>query len=600
MWDKLKRKVLVIAAILMMICSIPKVVNAAPVVINVGTGAEFLQAINDINNGSETDYVINLTANIDIYTSAEEVVTIRRGNVTIIGNGHEITNILGIVVRSFLPPRPTLTLGKQDGSDILKINGSYTGTVVTKSLFEVHLGSVINMYSGVDIYNRAANDSSTVGVVFTVDNSTLNMYGGSIKNCSYLNASTSMHPMIYVFNKGTFNMSGGEISNNNISNNSFLEFRSAAILVTGNAVANLTGGVITKNIITVNDDTRDTRGGAINVENSTLNISNMQITENEILGGNHAYGGAIFASNSNVVIDNSVISNNKVSAINAAGGGIYNTYSSIEIKNSFLDLNSAINDSAYGGGIVYGGAIYTTTSNVLIDNSVITNNKATKVVVNDGKGGGIYATNSNLEIKNSLVAFNIASLESADIQFETEGATLILPNADAMNAKQSIPYTNAITGWYVDDFSNRWSTVNSTDPFTTLENDVISGQFKLVAGYENAVLMSYDPNGGQGSVYHQHIGANAKVKGNVAINITRSGYNFTGWNTEADGSGIDYTVGASLTAADEGIILYAQWDAKPVTPDTGDRFNPNIFMSLMILSGIGLVALTKKYKNKYN
>ncbi len=45
MWDKLKRKVLVIAAILLMICSIPKVVNAAPVVINVSTGAEFYKPL---------------------------------------------------------------------------------------------------------------------------------------------------------------------------------------------------------------------------------------------------------------------------------------------------------------------------------------------------------------------------------------------------------------------------------------------------------------------------------------------------------------------------------------------------------------------------
>jgi uncharacterized repeat protein (TIGR02543 family) len=198
------------------------------------------------------------------------------------------------------------------------------------------------------------------------------------------------------------------------------------------------------------------------------------------------------------------------------------------------------------------------------------------------------------------VAFNIASLESADIQFEGEGAYFYLPNADAMNAKQPVPYTNAITGWYEDVSTERWSPVNSTTPFTTLQNDLISGQFKLVAGYENAVLMSYNPNGGQGSVYYQHIDINAKVKDNVAVDITRSGYNFIGWNTEADGSGIDYAVGANLTVADEGVILYAQWKDKPVTPDTGDIFNPNVFMSLMILSGIGLVVLTKKYKNKEN
>lgn len=532
MWDKLKRKVLVIVAVLMMICSMPKVVNAAPVVIDVSTGTEFLQAIDNINNGSATDYVINLTKDIDVYT--ESVITIKRGNVTIIGNGHEIKNIFGFLVRSFLPPYPTLTLGKEDGSDILKINGIYEGTEVPTTLFEVCLGSVINMYSGVDIYNRVAKDNETVGVVFTVDNATFNMYGGSIKNCSYQNVSTSSHPMICVHNKATFNMSGGEISNNNISNDSFFVFKSAAILVYGKSVANLTGGVITKNKITVTDATSKTYGGAINVENSTLNISNMQITENEISGGDIAYGGAIYAFDSFIVIDNSVIARNKVTSAK-------------------------------------------------------------------GRGGGIYAINSNLNISNSLVAFNNSSHGAADIFFATEGASLYLPDAEEMNAKQGSSLINEITGWYVDEYSNRWSPNNTeVTEFTTLQNDFIDGELLLVAGYTNAILMSYNPNGGQGDVYNQHINAYAKVKDIADVNFTRSGYDFVGWNTEADGSGTDYAVGANLSSADEGVILYAQWKIKSVTPETGDIINPSIFISLMLMSAAGLVVTAKKYKKKEN
>jgi len=64
--------------------------------------------------------------------------------------------------------------------------------------------------------------------------------------------------------------------------------------------------------------------------------------------------------------------------------------------------------------------------------------------------------------------------------------------------------------------------------------------------------------------------------------------------------GASYEVGASLPPTDLGFTLYAQWKAKPLTPDTGDRFNQNVFMFLMILSGLGLVALTKKYKKKEN
>ena len=41
--------------------------------------------------------------------------------------------------------------------------------------------------------------------------------------------------------------------------------------------------------------------------------------------------------------------------------------------------------------------------------------------------------------------------------------------------------------------------------------------------------------------------------------FTRPGYTFTGWNTEADGSGTSYQPGASITIIDGTRTLYAQW-----------------------------------------
>ena len=47
--------------------------------------------------------------------------------------------------------------------------------------------------------------------------------------------------------------------------------------------------------------------------------------------------------------------------------------------------------------------------------------------------------------------------------------------------------------------------------------------------------------------------------------FTREGYNFTGWNTKADGTGTSYAVGAEVTLTSD-ITLYAQWEAPK---DTG-------------------------------
>lgn len=74
--------------------------------------------------------------------------------------------------------------------------------------------------------------------------------------------------------------------------------------------------------------------------------------------------------------------------------------------------------------------------------------------------------------------------------------------------------------------------------------------------------ISFDANGGSGSM-----GAEPMVSG-VSANLThmaftRAGYDFAGWNTAADGSGISYSDEQSVTDLGYPIVtLYAQWAAK--------------------------------------
>lgn len=542
METRFRRKMFVIVTILMMLCSLPKVVKAAPVVFNVSTGAQFLQAIDDINNGTETDYVISLKADIDVLTT--DFIYLTRGNTTILGNGYEITNIYGFMVYSYDPnvSIPTLTLGQQDGNNILKINGSYTGNVSPYNMFLVSNESIINMHKGVEIYNRNIPLVNYGGYIFYVGyEATFNMYGGSIKNCFVEKTETSYCAMIRV-EYGTLNMLGGQISNNTVQdspiddNNRMIY---SAVIVSQAGTININGGSITNNKLIFNGTESYGDGVVLHAMGSTINISNANISGNEMICNN---------------------------------------------------VNNIQNSS--------GGAIYAFASTLVIDNSVITNNK---VLHNRGYGGAIAVYLTDLTITNSLVAFNTAGGGAADISFYSEsGSKLYLPAADSMNAKQTIPYMNLITGWYTDYFTGRWSMTNETTEFTTLQNDALIGYYNLVAGYEKAKLITYNSNGGQGADYYQNLGADILALDNAVVGFTKANYEFTGWNTAADGSGTAYAAGESLPPTDLGFILYAQWKAKPVTPETGDIFNPNIFMSLMILSGIGLVVLTKRYKKQEN
>lgn len=48
---------------------------------------------------------------------------------------------------------------------------------------------------------------------------------------------------------------------------------------------------------------------------------------------------------------------------------------------------------------------------------------------------------------------------------------------------------------------------------------------------------------------------------------SRTGYNFLGWNTKADGSGTPFAAGTSVVmpASDNAVVFYAQWQARTVT-----------------------------------
>lgn len=78
------------------------------------------------------------------------------------------------------------------------------------------------------------------------------------------------------------------------------------------------------------------------------------------------------------------------------------------------------------------------------------------------------------------------------------------------------------------------------------------------------------------------VNAIVMVKGNIG-NLTRTGHTFTGWNTQADGSGVAYAPNTSLQMGAENITLYAQWKANetnegntPITPPAPGGSTPSV------------------------
>ena len=92
----------------------------------------------------------------------------------------------------------------------------------------------------------------------------------------------------------------------------------------------------------------------------------------------------------------------------------------------------------------------------------------------------------------------------------------------------------------------------------------------------NRCLIVYDRNGGTGSMHAQSL-AYGTAETLYPNEFDRSGYRWTSWNTEPDGSGISYSSEAKvqdLSTIDNSIItLYAQWKDGP-EDETGNTPSP--------------------------
>ena len=168
------------------------------------------------------------------------------------------------------------------------------------------------------------------------------------------------------------------------------------------------------------------------------------------------------------------------------------------------------------------------------------------------------------------------------------------------------------TGWNTQA-DGKGTAYKLGDNFTLTDEDIVLyAQWSKNAPAQ--VNVSYDANGGTGTMESiiGDVGSKIVIEQN---GFARSGYTFTGWNTQADGKGTAYKAGDSFTLTDKDTVLYAQWSknsgsagtgtngtAKPTdSPKTGDNSNLALWFVLLLVSGgaaIGTTVVSRK--KKYN
>ena len=122
---------------------------------------------------------------------------------------------------------------------------------------------------------------------------------------------------------------------------------------------------------------------------------------------------------------------------------------------------------------------------------------------------------------------------------------------DSLAYAKGISWYLTAANWHADypwDFENTWMIVEGVnDGYPILNYTAETLSFTI----------TYHPNGASGSeVVESKVGSESyTIRSNM---FTRSGYNFTGWNTQANGGGTSYSAGSSYSEL-ANLDLYAQW-----------------------------------------
>lgn len=109
--------------------------------------------------------------------------------------------------------------------------------------------------------------------------------------------------------------------------------------------------------------------------------------------------------------------------------------------------------------------------------------------------------------------------------------------------------------------------------------------------------ITFDANGGSGTVpsaISTYVGVANTIPSN---SLTRTGYTFSGWNTESDGSGTAYATGSTITPTGN-VTLYAQW--VKTTPTIRAKVNGSIVTGLFYIKANNAIHLVSEAYVKVN
>ncbi|HAQ40114.1 MAG TPA: hypothetical protein DCM73_04285, partial [Clostridiales bacterium] len=148
-----------------------------------------------------------------------------------------------------------------------------------------------------------------------------------------------------------------------------------------------------------------------------------------------------------------------------------------------------------------------------------------------------------------------------EMDYSHDGST-ILPYDTYSIATDELTGRAKLDGY---EYSSESSSHGGNQDPTNVEINAVKQNHIVYFGYKvGNYTVTYDGNGNTSGIVptdSNEYAYNSEVTVKGQESLAKTGYHFTGWNTEADGTGTSYQLDAKFGMPTNDVILYAQWSA---------------------------------------
>ncbi|MEN9962081.1 MAG: hypothetical protein RIS66_494 [Actinomycetota bacterium] len=194
--------------------------------------------------------------------------------------------------------------------------------------------------------------------------------------------------------------------------------------------------------------------------------------------------------------------------------------------------------------------------------------------------GSAYTAGSSLTMPGSdLTLYAQWSIASSAVNYDANGGSGA-PSGSSSSIGQTVTVSSTIPTRTGYSFTG-WNTVanGSGTPYSAADTFTMGAtSITLYAQWSTAAYsLSYNANAGTAAPGAQNYNYSATATVSSVL-PTRTGYDFLGWNSQADGLGTAYAASATFTMPASNVVLYAQWTLATYTV----YYNAN--------NGVGVIA----------